>query len=63
MIGSIDASSDAYHQGLRVGDAIVEANDIDLSKTSRHDADKILRAAKMLTLTVHHVGQSVSSDE
>lgn len=54
FVSSVDPRSEAYVQGLAVGDEILEANDIDLSKTSNEDAALILRAARTLTLTVRH---------
>ena len=56
FVSSVDPRSQAFTQGLSVGDEILEANDIDLSRTSNHDATHILRAARSLTLTVRHCG-------
>lgn len=54
FVSSVDPRSDACTQGLCKGDEILEANDIDLSRTSAHDAWLILGAARSLTLTVRH---------
>ncbi|XP_067940786.1 whirlin-like isoform X2 [Watersipora subatra] len=56
FVAAVDTLSDAFTQGLSVGDEILEANDIDLSQTSRQDAASILNAARSLTLTVKHSG-------
>ena len=56
-MSSVDSISDAFTQGLAVGDEILEANDIDLSRTTTRDAAQILNAARTLTLTVRHSGR------
>lgn len=61
FISSVEPHSEASTQGLSVGDEIIEANDIDLSRMSYKDAVHIIKAARSLTLTVRHSHKAETS--